>query len=345
MYSYIIVDDEPIIRKGTFLKIEKANLNLKFCGEAGNGEEALALIKNTHPDIIIMDMKMPIMDGRVLLDELKKSCPKIKIVVMSGYSDYEYMRDAINANAVDYILKPFNAKEMSDVLTKVISTLEEKATRHIIEFIISNNLIRDIQNGNSLEFIDNLNYFFNSLKQKSDMDISRFNNDCLCLFNYIIDIIYANLNENYKKKIEGKSQINLSVNNINESERIITAKLIDICHILSENHNQSSKDIVNRVKRYVLTNYTKNLSLERIAIAFSISPNYFSFLFKKENGYNFIDFVNRVRIQKAKELLLNTNHKTNEIAKLLGFNNTKYFYRVFKNLEGCTPSEFKTSTK
>jgi two-component system response regulator YesN len=74
---------------------------------------------------------------------------------------------------------------------------------------------------------------------------------------------------------------------------------------------------------------------------FFINPSYCSYLFKEKTGENFNDFVNRIRIEKAKELLKSSPEKVYKIAKTLGYDNTKYFFRVFKKVTGYTPEEYR----
>uniref|UniRef100_UPI00356593DF response regulator n=1 Tax=Cohnella sp. TaxID=1883426 RepID=UPI00356593DF len=126
MYKYIVVDDEVLIRRGMLKKIRAADFGdrLEFAGEANNGEDALALLGSADPDIVITDMRMPEMDGKLLLQTLQTNYPSKKIIVVSGYSDYEYMKEAISAKVVGYLLKPFSRDEIRETLTKAIDLLD-----------------------------------------------------------------------------------------------------------------------------------------------------------------------------------------------------------------------------
>ena len=110
MYNYIVVDDEPLTRKGTIKKLSSLGDKITCVGEAGNGLEGLDLIEKAHPDIIITDMNMPELDGTMFLMEIRKRLPLIPIIVISGYKDFEYAQSAIKSNACKYILKPFPRK-------------------------------------------------------------------------------------------------------------------------------------------------------------------------------------------------------------------------------------------
>lgn len=105
MYQFIIVDDEPLIRLGTLKKLEPLKDQIHCSGEAGNGKQALKLIEEFHPDLVILDMEMPVMDGTQLLPFLAEHYPDMQLIVISGYKSFDYIKYAISANVIDYILK------------------------------------------------------------------------------------------------------------------------------------------------------------------------------------------------------------------------------------------------
>lgn len=125
MYKVMIVDDEIWIRKTIRKLIEDTGYKLEVACEARNGEEAIQLIKQYLPDIIVTDMLMPGMDGLALMDYIQAHYKYIKIIVISGYSDFEYMKKAISCSAFDYILKPVCLEDVKTALSKVISSLEK----------------------------------------------------------------------------------------------------------------------------------------------------------------------------------------------------------------------------
>jgi two-component system response regulator YesN len=105
------------------------------------------------------------------------------------------------------------------------------------------------------------------------------------------------------------------------------------------------KDYKNRIvlnaKQYIRNNYTKKLTLNEVAAALGISPGYLSLLFKKYSDCGFIDYVNQVKIQEAKRLMTEKDMKIYEVANFLGFDNAFYFSKVFKKVEGCSPTAYK----
>lgn len=124
MLKIMIVDDRPVFL--TYLKtaIEWENYGFTICCEAKNGEEALNLAHVHLPDIVLTDINMPIMDGLMLTEELVKIYPEVSIVLITGYSDFEYARKAIRLGVSDYILKPFEKEEMILTLLKIKDNLK-----------------------------------------------------------------------------------------------------------------------------------------------------------------------------------------------------------------------------
>lgn len=125
-YRVLLADDEEEIRAGISRKIDWSSLGFALVGEAENGQEALELSEQLRPDVVLTDIKMPFMDGLELCRRLKQSLPAAKLVVFSGFDDFEYARQAIGMDVSEYILKPINAPELMDVLNKLKDQLDRQ---------------------------------------------------------------------------------------------------------------------------------------------------------------------------------------------------------------------------
>jgi len=125
MYRVLIVDDEPIVRKGLRETIEWDNLDMEISGEACNGVEAMDIIGATPPHILITDVKMPEMDGMELVRAIRKRGLNIKVIILSGYSDYAYLKEAIKLGVDSYLLKPIDNDELSMNLTDAVKSIEK----------------------------------------------------------------------------------------------------------------------------------------------------------------------------------------------------------------------------
>lgn len=126
MYKLVLVDDEEEVRKGIVNKIEWNRFGFEVVGEAENGSAALDLIEDNPPDVVITDIKMPIMDGLALSEALSEQYPLIKVVILSGFDDFKYAQQAIHYGIVEYALKPILPKEMAALLKKLKLQIDEE---------------------------------------------------------------------------------------------------------------------------------------------------------------------------------------------------------------------------
>lgn len=101
-------------------------------------------------------------------------------------------------------------------------------------------------------------------------------------------------------------------------------------------------ELIDSVEKYVIDNLDIDLSLNAVAEAFRVSPQHLSKIFKEEKGMNYIECVARHKIEKAKQLLSNTGLSIDEITNNIGYSHATYFSRKFKELTGCTPSEYRS---
>ena len=124
MYKVLIVDDEIMIRRGLSKIIHWEEIGFEMAGAVGNAMEALELIKKTPVDVLLTDISMPEMTGLELIHQARKILPGLKAVVISGYSEFDYAREAIELKVENYILKPVVPDELSKTLTSLIGQLD-----------------------------------------------------------------------------------------------------------------------------------------------------------------------------------------------------------------------------
>lgn len=134
MYKVFLVEDEIVIREGIKNKIRWEEEGFKIVGDEGDGELAYPLIIKEQPDILITDIRMPFMDGLELCTLLKKDMPQLKIIIVSGYSDFGYAQQAIDIGVSEYLLKPVTAsKLMAAVKNAGLAIDKERKEKQILE--------------------------------------------------------------------------------------------------------------------------------------------------------------------------------------------------------------------
>lgn len=134
MLKVFLVEDEMIIRNGVKNNIPWEQEGFTFVGEAGDGELAWPLIKQTKPDILITDIRMPFMDGLELSGLVRKELPDTKIIILSGYSEFDYAKQAINLGVANYLLKPISGEKLLEAVKQVADIIrEERAQALLVE--------------------------------------------------------------------------------------------------------------------------------------------------------------------------------------------------------------------
>ena len=147
MYKILIVDDEPYIREGLKKIIDQQNSNYYVCGEAEDGTDALQIIERDIPDIVITDIRMMEMDGIELIRQIHLLYKtRIKFIILSAYSEFEYAKEAIKYGVGDYILKPIDTKELLESINKIVRKKEEE-TSNLSEYQsgIESMMLQDIK--------------------------------------------------------------------------------------------------------------------------------------------------------------------------------------------------------
>lgn len=424
MYKIMLVDDEIWIRRGLKEQIDWEALQATLSGEASDGEEAYKLAKELKPDIILTDVKMPYMDGLELMELLSREMPSVKVIVISGYSEFELVQKAMLHKAINYILKPINEKDLNHSISIAIEeirkskrNLEEKQSLKIslnqsipalkekyMNLIISNagiskdgfkrimsdleinvisNLFQvaaiNILNYESLlneefknddilldfaicniiseTFIEYPNYisFRNSTKNTEYVVLLEYSNDSVSKedakeLHSLLVAVENNLKKSLSAEtITGIGCIYTNVENIRNSYMEATHALK---HLKSKNSGNimffdnmikkdSKSETLEKVVQYIQEHYSEQMTLEIMSEKFFINASYLSRAFKIQFGENFIDYVNKVRIEKACRLMSNPVLKNYEISEMVGYENTNYFSKLFKKLTGLSPTEYR----
>ena len=242
MLQLMVVEDELLIRSGLKNIIENVIGNYHVVREAANGMEALYFLDIDKIDILITDIRMPKMDGLELIKRVRVYNQKIPIIIISGYSDFEYAKQALKFNVHDYILKPIDRIELALALHNAKIKLSE-----------------------------------DELSNRPD----------------------------------------------------------------EKNGNQQERKVIRRAKKYIHDNLHQQISLHYIADILQLNYQYFSALFKIETGYTFSEYVTNMRIERAKQLLMQTNMKVYIIAAMCGYTSAKHFMNTFKQITGMTPSYYR----
>jgi YesN/AraC family two-component response regulator len=125
-FSIIVAEDEKLIRENIVKKIRSIGEHFVIAGEAHNGNAALQLVENVHPDILITDIKMPVLDGLALTAEVRKLYPLTRIIIVTGYDEFTYAKQAIELGVKNYLLKPVSIGELKKTLVSIQMDIEQE---------------------------------------------------------------------------------------------------------------------------------------------------------------------------------------------------------------------------
>ena len=126
LYSVLLVDDEAEVFQVIMKKLDWERMGFHIAGYARNGVEALEIAEELQVDVVMTDIKMPYMDGLTLCKKLKELYQSIKVIIFSGFDEFEYAKEAIKIEAEEYILKPINASELREVFERIKGNLDRE---------------------------------------------------------------------------------------------------------------------------------------------------------------------------------------------------------------------------
>ena len=140
MLKTFLVEDEVVVRETIKRMIPWEQYGFELAGEASDGEMALPLILKSKPDLLITDIKMPFMDGLSLSRIVREELPRTKIIIISGYDDFEYAREAISIGVDQYLLKPVTRMNLRKVLQELKEKIEQDAEQEDYQTMLQNEM-------------------------------------------------------------------------------------------------------------------------------------------------------------------------------------------------------------
>ena len=519
MYKLVIVDDEKIICDLLKRLISWEELGLEFAGMAHDGYAALALIRETEPDIVIIDIRIPGMDGIEVISQAQKLCEKTRFLVVSGYREFDYARQACFLNVANYLVKPIDETELNASLRQICeeknTDLNDREEMRSMKRKISDQrehilriMLEDIRGGregkkNAVEYLQEQGIAFDrkrytvliikfdiryemqeqcrpiidyvkrlfegteeaqgrvscveegsriaviighdedtppGLMEKivianeyvktyqycsvsfglcfasdspdqfpmlyfeaysaSEMRRMRYNNVIrydrsvprIDYFRYLekkipeevehaathggFEILQKYLDDSFETFAEKKAEYcypsylirvmetfrdRLSETLRGEFEKTLNRlirdtdnepKMYKIRHELEFSFREIfEKYLVRKLKdenyhitqaqNYIANHYAEDISMQSIAGIVHLHPVYFSNLFKTVTGMNYLDYVQKIRIDHAKKILITSNDTVEQIANEVGYQDKRHFSRIFKRIVGMNPGTYR----
>ena len=332
--TVFLVDDEKLIRSGMKKLLPWETIGFRIIGEAENGREALPLIRELTPDLVITDLKMPFCDGITLTSEIKQQLPRTEVIILTGYDEFDYARQAIRMGVFDFLLKPISPEELQASLVRLQQKRSTWETPYPFEE--ESALLQAFERADAEKTASELDRFFAQLRS------SHPNPDTL---HNIVSKLSYELIRTARQKLAVLT-IPSPVLPPQADETVLRAALEDyIRQCLHEQESLRSSELVQRIIQYLEQNYAQNITLSSLEEAFFFNASYISRVFKRKTGKNYSDYLLGIRLEHAKELLCSSNHSIAYISNTTGFGNSKYFSKIFKEKIGMQAVQYRKAGK
>ncbi|CAH0343898.1 response regulator [Bacillus sp. CECT 9360] len=392
MWNLLIADDETIIRRGLKGAVDWEKFSIDIVGEAEDGELALDMAKQLKPDLLLIDICMPFLNGIDLIKQLENNLPDSLFIIITGHDEFTYAKQAVRMKVFDYLLKPVNVTELESVVERAVSTLQinsqninrNKQLESNKDLLKSDFLQKWVTGFIPIEedaeefhifdikFVGAVGVSVIKIRDVVDIHaVDKFWSDELLLFSLkniikdiLTDIPYAQFFDDQRGNVviivpeeqaTKLAEINLA---IKEKTETFIGKVIIYCEKVTDhaahiplvykelyqqlNTVHQMSPIVILAKNYIDQHYADtSLSLNELANYAQVSPTYLSKQFKTELGASFIQYLTKVRIDKALLLMKDPYLKVYEISERVGYSTQHYFCNAFKKVVGKSPSSYR----
>jgi two-component system response regulator YesN len=348
----LIVDDDKLARRGIISLMPWDKYNMTVAGEAQNGEQALEFLAETSVDILFVDIDMPVMDGISLMKKSRLMYPDLLYVVLTFYEDFHYVQSALRMGAIDYISKmQMESIDCDQLLEQISNKIKVMPDRNVRGTGFQEKDLKALNPANLLQASEN--------NPRWQSVVSRWKE----MFWVYDDNVFEELCsltrecETSVRKVEHAllPLARQAEESVGMAERPIMeyCKLDDFfqwlrcfrdglyCKAAEENNTDRIPICIMKAVLYVKEHMGEQLHVEDIAQMVNLSRSYFSTNFKKCTGISFKEFVRQERVSEAKRLLEGRNVLVADIAQKVGYEDVNYFIRVFYELAGTTPGEYK----
>ena len=377
MYQVLFAEDELLVRLGLQNSIDWKAYDMELAAQADNGLQAYELFQKVRPDVVITDIRMEGMDGCELIEKIRQQDKECAIIVISCLDDFEILRRMIPYKIIGYILKAsMTMDEVNEVLKKSTEYLKkigregkkidpEKRSpeKELEKYLLGGSQKTGIPDQKKIE---NLLVF--SLKEEDQEKINGL------AMEFVYDLVRRQLNKALIVKTGEKEFCVFSEKMQKNPEDMISRVNHSVEEFLGvrfrvqkgmRKEGEDPKEFYLRVKEkqpgagengsydqiimdafgYMQEHYQESLSLTDVSSVLGISSSYFSHLFKKQTGKNYVEYLNEIRLKAVMEDLKNSDFKIAVIAEKNGFHNFEYFSRFFKKATGLSPVKWRQENR
>jgi len=371
MTSLLIADDTPIIRSTIAHIVERDQLDFYPVVEAKDGAEAVELARRIKPDLILIDIKMPGLDGLQASAIIRAELPSTKIIFLTAYDEFSYVQQALKLGAVDYLLKPIRPGNLTAILSKFhdqirferqqrplagesrafgaaapkatrtpirSSAIDQSADRAAIRSLLEQVRAGDTKAASGIleEIVDRWSACYHDRP-----DILR---------NMLSETMALEAGAAIGAGAPEAETLDLAHRQVlallptNDFAAMRGWALRSLGELIIAAPAPGTDQVVQQALDYILQNqHRADISLAEVADAVSLSPSHLTHVLKDKDGVGYKQFLTASRIETAKKLLHRTNLTIDAVAEQVGYQNTTNFYRLFQRETGLTPAAYRRS--
>lgn len=341
----LLVDDDYLALEGLCQMLRWENFGGELAGCATDEIEAVSIIEGTLPDVVISDIKMPRMDGINLASWLHHNHREIRIILLSGHSEFEYAQKALQYRVTDYILKPITRQKIAELENRLAKINCELQAKNEVRRLAADDALRDqllaaLRKGDAGELSKLMlsGDISSALLQDSDGTLGA------TILNYVFD---------YQNEI-GKDKPNLtelkkaSIENYwslrSPKERI--DYLFTCCqNLMAYSENQKGEyeqPIAAHCIQVIQEHFSDpSFNISQLADMVNLSLPYLSTVFKQVTGQTISSYLSQQRLLHSQNLLQDISIPIRDVCTRSGYEDPHYFARFFKKQTGMTPSEYR----
>ncbi|MFC4777658.1 response regulator [Paenibacillus sp. GCM10023252] len=357
MIRVLVVDDVHLIRRRLSVAVEAFNDTTVVSGTAANGEQALEWLSHSFADLCITDIRMPIMDGLQLINQINEQYPWMMCMVVSSYDDFEYAKKSIQLNALDYITKPIEDAILTQSLQKATDKIKEIRERDAARL-----LIKRLPHHRTL-----MEKWLNHVRELRLETFPLLIVETLELLELWVEDNYyllgplANLwlqtaieeltNERFQLQWDEGKDVGLGgkclpYETIRSYFRLCAVRRLEegayrLVEVMRGTRDQQATRTVKMMKQYISEHCGEPINLQELAELVSMSKTYMSTLFKQEMEMTVGNYIVAERMKLARNKLLETSDKVYEIANQVGYEDVNYFSQQFKKHFGLSPLDYR----
>jgi len=357
MYSVLLVDDEPWAIEGLRMFVDWEGLGFRVSGSCENGAEALAAARESMPDVVVTDIRMPEMDGLELIGQLlgeRGEGESPEIVVLSAYGEFAFAKRAMQLGVHHYLMKPVVGEEAAEALRRIRARLDTRrasrpkpgdgaeatlpapAARRMKDVLQA---IEDADRNRAADLIDGL---FRESEGRSLEWAELFAGSLIVQCGKLIRESGGDPASWPRSRTSPESAVGPNAGPASVRMRLISyaEQAIDAVQSIRESKPGST---VAEVDRYVREFYRSPLSIRDVAARFYLNPVYLGKAYQDKFGCGLLDRIHDLRIAEACEKLRTTSEPTGAIAEQVGYAHYRHFLQHFERRMGRKPAEYRAA--